>query len=81
MVKQLAVDPYKISGQKYRIEDYWDRVAGKSWMVCDGNPACLGYAMRTGLSDAPVPISDEVLYGKVNGLGHLLHVSEIEETA
>ena len=65
-------------GSEYRVEDWWDRVAGKSWMFCDGNPACLVYAMRTGFSKMPVPSDDEVLYGKVGALGHLVHISEIE---
>lgn len=63
-------------GQAYHVEDWWDRVMGKSWMVCDGNPACLKYAIRAGSTG--LPIDNEVLYGKINGLGELLHTSEIE---
>lgn len=44
-------------------------------MVCDGNPACLTYALRSGIED--LPIDDDVLYGKVGGFGFLLHVSEL----
>lgn len=65
-------------GSMFKVEDYWDKIAGESWMFCDGNPACLIYAMRSGLSDTPIPTDDEVLYGKSMGLGHLVHVSEIE---
>lgn len=58
----------------YRVEDWWHRVGGKSWMYSDGNPACLNYAMRTaGLT----PIDDKVLYGKIGGSGVLIHESEI----
>lgn len=64
-------------GSEIRIEDWHDRVAGKSWMHCDGNPACLIYAMRTGLSETPVPTDNEVIYGKVGPFGHLVHVSEL----
>jgi hypothetical protein len=63
-------------GSEFLLEDWWDRVAGKSWMHCDGNPACLVYAMRT--SGKKVPIDDEVVYGKMRSYGHLVHVSEIE---
>lgn len=63
-------------GSEYRVEDWWDRVANKSWMDCDGNPACLVYAMR---GAGQTPIDDEVLYGKVGGFGHLVHITEIEE--
>ncbi len=60
-------------GQDYRIEDWWDRVAGRSWKVCDGNPACLDYAMRS----TGTPVDDEVVYGKIDGLGKLIHVSQL----
>lgn len=64
-------------GAEFRVEDWWDRVSGKSWMFCDGNPACLIFAVRTASAD--VPTDDEVLYGKVGAFGSLVHVSEIEE--
>lgn len=65
-------------GSEILIEDWWDRVFGASWMFADGNPACLIYAMRTGFSSIPIPIDDEVLYGKIDGLGHLVHINELE---
>jgi hypothetical protein len=61
----------------YRIEDYWDRVVGQSWMDSAGNPAALVYAMRSAM--AGLPLNDEVLYGKVGSFGHLVHVSELVE--
>lgn len=60
----------------FHIEDYWDRVAGKSWMDCAGNLAALMYAIRATKS---LPIDDEVLYGKIGPFGHLVHVSELGE--
>lgn len=69
----------EFEGSDFRVEDWQDRVFGKSWMFCDGNPACLIYAMRTGLAKIPVPTDDNVLYGKVGGQGCLVHLSEIEE--
>lgn len=60
---------------EFRIEDWWDRLLGKSWMDCDGNPAALIYGIRSELSD--LPLDDEVVYGKVGRFGHLVHVSEI----
>lgn len=62
-----------LAGNEYRIEDWWDRIAGQSWMTCDGNPACLEYAWRS----TDRPIDNEVVYGKIDGLGYLVHVSEI----
>jgi len=68
------------SSGEFLVEDWWDRVSGSSWAFAQGNPACLVYAMRTGFSEVPVPDDDEVLYGHTkNGLGHLVHISEIKE--
>ena len=67
-----------LNGSEFHVEDWWIRVAGKSWMVCDGNPACLKYAVRSGFGG--LPIDDKVVYGKVGVLGHLVHESEIEGT-
>lgn len=58
------------------VEDYWDRVYGKSWMDSDGNFAALNYAIRSGISG--LPLDNDVLYVKIHGLGHLVHVSEVE---
>lgn len=58
------------------IEDWWDRVSGTSWMFSDGNPACIKYALRSAAAD--LPIDNEVLYGKIDGIGHLVHISELE---
>lgn len=65
-----------LAGQEYRIEDWWDRVFGSSWMFAEGNPAALIYAMRSGTKG--LPINDEVVYGKVGAFGHLIHVSELD---
>jgi hypothetical protein len=63
------------TGDEYRIEDYWDRVAGTSWMDAAGNPAAVKFAIRSGV--AGLPIDDEVVYGKVGSFGHLVHVCEL----
>ena len=65
-------------GAEFKVEDWWDRVGGISWMVAVGNPACMIYAMRTGLTERFIPINDEVLYGKIGMFGHLVHIDEIE---
>lgn len=66
-------------GSEFRIEDWWDHLTGKSWGSCDGNPACLLYAIRSSFQKArDIPEDDEVIYGKVGWAGHLLHVSELE---
>lgn len=66
-----------IGGNEYHVEDYWHILTGKSWMFCDGNPACLDYAVRAGAES--LPMDDRVLYGKMDNTGKLVHISEIEE--
>lgn len=80
-IKEGVTDPMQgavIGGAKYRLEDWWDRIAGKSWGDCQGNPACLHYAMRSAVA---TPLDDEVVYGKIGHFGHLVHVSEIDGEA
>jgi hypothetical protein len=73
----LKTNPPITAGTEFHLEDWWDRITGKSWMVAEGNITTLIYGMRSGF--AHLPCNDEVVYGKVNGLGHLIHVSEFEE--
>jgi len=73
-----------LSGCEIRIEGYWNDLTGGSWRGAVGNPAALMYAVRTGFnnganSDNRIPLDDEVLYGKYDGLGLLIHVNEIEQ--
>ncbi len=83
-IRKGVTDPAQgavVAGAEYRVEDWWDRVSGGSWMTAQGNPAALQYAMRTSVTDLnghDVPIDDEVLYGKVGPFGHLVHLFELE---
>jgi hypothetical protein len=64
------------TGSKFRVEEWWDKLTGKSWMFSDGNPAALMFAMRSGMSG--LPLDDEVVYGHDEAsIGHLVHVSEL----
>lgn len=67
-----------LNAQAYIIEDWWLNVSGRSWMVADGDIACLLYALRSGI--VGLPTDDNVLYGQVGGLGYLIHESEIRES-
>lgn len=73
----LKGKPYEnlVDGCKYTVEDWVENVMGGSWGVQQGNPACLIYAMRSAM--AGIGIDEEVVYGKVNGIGYLVHVSEL----
>lgn len=67
----------EIGGEDYHVEDWQDKVFGKSWMFCDGNPAAMKYAIRAGLSR--LPTNNDCLYGKIGMFGHIVHLSEIEK--
>lgn len=60
---------------QFTIEDWNDRLFGKSWMFMEGHPASLIYAMRSAMTN--LPTDNEVVYGKVGSSGHLIHVSEL----
>ena len=63
-------------GSEFTIEDWVDRVNGGSWMDVN-NIVCFVYVMRAAGNDAL--FNDEVVYGhRKDGLGSLVHVSEIE---
>lgn len=66
------------AGTEYMVEDWWDHLTGKSWGMSDANPACLIYAIRIATQEFPVPPDDEVLYGHIDGFGHLVHMTEID---
>ena len=75
--KTVTIKTGEFANTEYRVEDWWENVTGMSWMDANGNPACLKYAMRTGFSKIPIPTDNEVLYGKIGGLGELIHISEL----
>lgn len=78
-IKEGVQDPIQeevVGGAEYCIENLWEKVSGKSWMISYGNPAAMQYGMRSGLNN--LPVDDNVLYGKIGPFGHLVHVSEIE---
>jgi len=84
-IREGVTDPAQnqvVGGAEYLVEDWWINVAGESWMFAVGNPAAIHYALRSGMATGnPVPMDDNVLYGKIGNLGHLVHISEIETDA
>lgn len=63
------------AGWEILIEDWWDRLGGKSWRDMNGNPACMEYGFRAGKEG--LPRDDEVVYGKIGAAGKLIHVSQL----
>lgn len=64
-----------LGNQDFTVEDWFENVCGKSWMFANGNPTALLYAVRT--ANHNVPIDNDVVYGKIDGLGYAFHVSEL----
>lgn len=64
-----------VPGEHYVVEGLWKELTGKSWLDSDGNPAAIQYALR--VSSSGLPWDDDVYYGRINNLGHLVHASEI----
>lgn len=64
-------------GEKFAVEDWADRLWGKSWMNMTDNRTALLYAIRSAYGR--MPIDNEVVYGKIGNSGHLVHQSELEE--
>lgn len=82
-IKDSAKHPQvpDFGGSHFHLEDWWDRVYGKSWTVSDGVPAAMIYAFRCGLQireSGGFPADDEVVYGKIGKFGHLVHVKELD---
>lgn len=59
----------------FMVEDYWDRVSGRSWQTSVDSRAALAYGLRAGFAE--LPLDDEVLYGAIGSTTVLIHVSEI----
>lgn len=78
VIVNIDLDGSGPAEHKYTVEDWWDRLTGGSWMWADGNPAALAYAARS--ARFALPVNDEVVYGKINGLGHIVHVTELPVT-
>ena len=74
---RIASGPYK--DFTLDIEDWWDRIAGKSWMDCVDDPTCHAYAEERAMAKAPM--DDEVVYGKIGLSGGLFHASWLEAAA
>lgn len=66
-----------LDGKELLVEDYWMNVSGRSWKKVEGNPAVMEYIIRSMKRKEPLPMDDNVVYGKVGYYGHLFHVSEL----
>lgn len=65
----------KFKGERFKIEGLWKDISGISWMHANANPACMLYAIRSVHDN--LPFDDNVFYGKIDGMGCLIHESEL----
>lgn len=66
-----------LGNKEFIAEDYWININDESWKDSNGNPAALEYAFRIGTRIGEIPLDDRVVYGKIDGLGHMFHESEL----
>ncbi|MCK2242178.1 MULTISPECIES: hypothetical protein [unclassified Crossiella] len=74
----VGTDPHRLT---VHVEDWADRVLGRSWMAAAGNPPALNYSLRAAW--ARLPVDDDVLYVHAatrTGPALLIHVSELATT-
>ena len=71
------LDKYGTPNPSIIIEGADKEVFGKDWGMMNGNPTCIAYAVRRGF-DRSIQPTGQVYYGKINGLGELVHESELE---
>ena len=76
--KTYRIKSGKFKDEEYWVEGLWHEISGKSWMNSDGNPACMEYAIRSAM-DGENHLDNNVYYGKIGGLGKLMHASQIGE--
>lgn len=69
----------EIDGQEFIAEDYWINIYPyESWQYSarHGNPAAIIYLARI-MDDWRILVDDYVIYGKIDGMGHLVHETEL----
>ena len=72
---------YGTSNPIITIENEHKKVLGRWWGGYDGNITCMLYGVRNAVEYLPLDNgeTEEVYYGKIDGLGELVHISELEE--
>lgn len=76
ITEDLKTNPPVPANTEALVEGLWKDVTSRSWMHANGNIAAMIYGMRSGIKG--LPTDDDVYYVKVDGLGHLVHSSELE---
>ena len=75
------LDKESLEERDFTIEDWFENVVGVSWKIANGHPTALMYAFRLGMygeNNIKDLFSDDVVYGKIDGLGYAFHIDELE---
>jgi hypothetical protein len=76
--QRLRADAVELGGQPAEVVDWYERTgAGQSWHATIAtDPRAQNYAMRRAM--AKLPDDDDVLFARVDGMGALVHLTEID---
>lgn len=75
--KIVTITKGTFKGEKFVIEDFTKNLFGTPWYNHTiENPAVLEATMRS--MENEIPMSSDAVYGKIGGLGHIIHESEWE---
>lgn len=71
----------QLGGKIFIAEGYWHELTGKSWADSDiHNPTILEFVSRNFDKYIDTETENDVIYGHIDGYGHLFHKDELKET-
>lgn len=73
--KTVTIVRGEYRGKIFKVQDYWDRLTGLSWIIARGNSTCLDYGRRVDKEN--LPMDNEVLFGHIGHRSLLMHVSDL----
>lgn len=76
---KLKADAAELGGRDVEVQDWFSRVRGRGWKeaLAGNDPRAVSYNVRRGLGGLPDD-DDDVLLGRVDGMGQIVHLSEVE---
>ena len=70
----------QLGGKIFIAEGYWHELTGKSWADSSlNNPAILEFVTRNLDKYIDTDTENDVIYGHIDGFGHLFHKSELKK--
>ena len=70
----------QLGGKIFIAEGYWHELTGESWVDSRlDNPAVLEFVTRNLYKYIDTDVENDVIYGHIDGFGHLFHKSELKK--